>query len=376
MAWYYGTFSCGHEGRIDIVGPTKNRQWRADRNFEGLCAECAEKRKEEARKIQNDIAKKEAKEFGYPELIGSEKQVSWANTIRSDMARDFTRWIDRAIIDKKNDAAKHLSDVMQYVLKTKTKASWFIDNRGIHDLKLVKIIEEEMNAVEENDRMDEIVEESTVKPDNIKYQGVVRISGNDKEISAEFEKNENFRAIVHSLDLRWDRDKKCWSRELNEYTGPFSERAAELGSKLLTNGFAVSILDPNVISKAVAGNFIPESKRWVKCRVKEKKFALLWKRDDNSDTIYSNARKIPTSIWDSPSVLVDVSHYQEVEEFADMYGFTFSKAALKMRDNYIKQFRDIETVTPDESVKIEPVDKLKEILNSSGSILEDLKDDE
>jgi len=40
MAWYYGTYACGHEGRENIIGPTKNRQWIADRKFEGLCYEC------------------------------------------------------------------------------------------------------------------------------------------------------------------------------------------------------------------------------------------------------------------------------------------------------------------------------------------------
>lgn len=43
MAKYSGTFSCGHDGRVDVIGPTKNRQWIVDRKFEGLCPECYEK---------------------------------------------------------------------------------------------------------------------------------------------------------------------------------------------------------------------------------------------------------------------------------------------------------------------------------------------
>ena len=40
MAWYYGTYSCGHEGRVNIIGPTKDRQWKADRHFGHMCPEC------------------------------------------------------------------------------------------------------------------------------------------------------------------------------------------------------------------------------------------------------------------------------------------------------------------------------------------------
>lgn len=33
MAWYYGTYGCKHDGKINIVGPTKDRQRKADWHF-------------------------------------------------------------------------------------------------------------------------------------------------------------------------------------------------------------------------------------------------------------------------------------------------------------------------------------------------------
>ena len=63
MAWYYGTYSCGHEGRTNIIGPTKNRQYIADRRFSGLCPECYEKEINEERKRTNEEALKKAKEL-------------------------------------------------------------------------------------------------------------------------------------------------------------------------------------------------------------------------------------------------------------------------------------------------------------------------
>ena len=45
MAWYNGTFSCGHEGRVNIIGKMSERQWKIDKYFSGVCEEC--KKKEE-----------------------------------------------------------------------------------------------------------------------------------------------------------------------------------------------------------------------------------------------------------------------------------------------------------------------------------------
>jgi len=60
MAWYYGTYCCGHEGRTNIVGPTKNREWIKERHFEKLCSECYEKKILEDREKANAEASKYA----------------------------------------------------------------------------------------------------------------------------------------------------------------------------------------------------------------------------------------------------------------------------------------------------------------------------
>lgn len=43
MAWYYGTFACGHEGRVNIIGPHKDREWKKERAFSNYCYECRQK---------------------------------------------------------------------------------------------------------------------------------------------------------------------------------------------------------------------------------------------------------------------------------------------------------------------------------------------
>ena len=40
MATIYGTYSCGHEGKVYFPGSTKTVEWRAAREFERVCPEC------------------------------------------------------------------------------------------------------------------------------------------------------------------------------------------------------------------------------------------------------------------------------------------------------------------------------------------------
>ena len=40
MAKYGGTYTCGHEGNVQIYGPMKNREWLRERHFDRPCEEC------------------------------------------------------------------------------------------------------------------------------------------------------------------------------------------------------------------------------------------------------------------------------------------------------------------------------------------------
>ena len=82
MAWYYGTYSCGHDGKINLVGPTKDRQQKADWHFSGLCPDCYRKKQEEDREAADIEAEKKSEEMELPRLIGTEKQRKWANQLR------------------------------------------------------------------------------------------------------------------------------------------------------------------------------------------------------------------------------------------------------------------------------------------------------
>ena len=388
MAWYYGTFSCGHEGRVDVIGRVKDRQWKADRRFEGLCPECYKKHLEEEREKENKKAAEESKEMELLELTGSEKQVAWANTLRLRFIERFEdefknlnkkeiHFIVERILSNRDDFSKKeikdmlekVDDILEYILTTKTQAKYFIDNRDFGERELANVYKE-MKAKEEKEEMKDIINEATIATEEIKHDGIVEIKYDENLIKVFYEKNEDFRRMVKSLRFKWE--DGCWRRKITEYTGSYSDRVAELGNKLLNEGFSIVILGEEERDKAIAGDYEVECDRWIKHRLSTNKLAIV---HEKNDSLYRASRKLPGSKYNNGSVLVDVSHYKEVEEFAELYEFKFSKAALNLIENYKKQCEKIEIVDP---VKVEEKklkDGLKEILNRSSEIIDDLKDD-
>ena len=85
---YYVTFSCGHEGEVNLYGKAAERDRRiAWYEKEGICPDCYRKMKEDERKQADEelaaYADKIEAELSLPELEGTEKQVAWARKIRA-----------------------------------------------------------------------------------------------------------------------------------------------------------------------------------------------------------------------------------------------------------------------------------------------------
>lgn len=116
------TYSCGHEGTIEVFGKAEERE-RKIKYFEeyGLCPDCykAEKQTEE---------KAFAEGHKLPELKGSEKQISWANKIRKEKIETFEK--EKLAIRKGagDDFADFLDDFTKDYYQNDS-ASWWIDHR-------------------------------------------------------------------------------------------------------------------------------------------------------------------------------------------------------------------------------------------------------
>lgn len=364
MAWYSGTFACGHDGKINIVGPSKDRQWKADRAFSGLCKECYEAKSIKEKEEKNRAAMELAKEMDLPELQGTEKQVAWANTLRQEMIEEFDTYTTNRIT---ND---DLMLVKSYILETKTKASYFIENRT---RSLASIIRDELkNALEQpvqNLNEIEIKAESTVYPENKITNTVSEITVTTDKVTVISEKNDTFREIVKGLGYKW---KGVWEKKITATTGTAAERAAELGNKLLNAGFPIMIIDEEIRKNAIEGNYEPECTRWVMHRLDTDCFQISWK--ERNDDLYWKAKSLPNAKWSKGSMLVKVNYYKEVQEFAELFGFKFSSGANKLMESYIASLEKAAVVSPAAVKETKHKDGLTEILESEAVVLDDLKD--
>jgi hypothetical protein len=184
MAWYYGTYTCGHDGRTNVIGPIKNRQWIADRYFEKMCEECWQQHsKEQREKINKETAEK-ALEMELPELQGTPKQVAWANTLRHTLIEDAEKRIEKHQERGKLERVEKIRNQLHYVLSQKNNASWYIDNRNLHVEDVLETVRQEMFLTEESkhievleaiQELEYIKRESTVYPEHAITNAVVEI---------------------------------------------------------------------------------------------------------------------------------------------------------------------------------------------------------
>ena len=381
MAKYSGIYSCGHEGVVNIIGPLKDREWKRERIFSNMCPECYKECIRKQREEANKKASEQTKEMELPQLEGTEKQIAWANTLRIDFINKVSKYADEKDLQHKGESKKaaRYRITLDYIVKSEEakKASYWIDLRYRTFTEIIDDLKEEYKGNFGNNVKDiserEAKAESTIEPSEVKYDGIVEIIPTKDKIEVKYEKNEDFRSIVKDLGYAWNNG---WSRNITELTGSYIDRAAELGNKLLNAGLRICIMDNIIREKAINADYEIECNRWVRYNKKHDKLALKW--SERNQDLYDASRKLPGSKWDSStkSVLISMSHYKLVEEFADMYGFNFSKAALEAIEEYKEKINNAQKVSQEESK--EKIDKngLEDILNSSRDILDDLREED
>lgn len=119
MAWHQITYACGHTGRKQIGGPTKDRDRKAEWYGREICPACAAAERAE----HNKAAAEQAATEGLAELQGSEKQIAWAESIRREMLAKIDALYDTG----KEWHAGHR--IVAVALKRITSAEWFINHR-------------------------------------------------------------------------------------------------------------------------------------------------------------------------------------------------------------------------------------------------------
>lgn len=392
MAWYYGTYSCGHEGRVNIIGPHKDREWKKERAFSHPCYECRRKEREERIQKENEESAKLSKEYDFPELTGSEKQIAWANTIRINLFKKADELLEELKESKKKEAyfrstetgqkifisSDEMIDMIDVGFFEHVDAKFWIEHRYNLVCVLTVFFDELEKRKEEASIPDEVKEEIareieslTSRPECSTKPGVVEIKFTKTSIHLCYPKDDDFITIVKKYHYSWE---GVWCRKITELTGDFSDRAGEIGNVLLSNGFTVKFPDAVSKEKAVSGTFIPECNRWI-LKYSDNELAIRWWYFQ-SDTLYNAARAIPGAHWRDRKMIVSVEFYNELQEFADTMNFQFAKAAVEIIEKYkkVEESYTIDKVSVPDDTPVSDQELLKKTLSNSG-VIEDLRDD-
>lgn len=143
-------------------------------------------------------------------------------------------------------------------------------------------------------------------------------------------KNETFRQLARELRFRWNEREWRRERKITATTGTAEDRLIEAAYKLLAARFIVAVPEGIDAERITGGDYIDEHTRWVMARTSGKHagwFAITWAYGEE---LYLKARALPGSRYSKPNVVVPPEYFEEVEDFATLYGFRFSEAAEKL----------------------------------------------
>lgn len=366
-----------------------------------ICPECDER---------NAIAATEAKiaqlrdMYGAQPMIGSAKQIAWAEQIQLKVVTYVKKNIDAAlaISQRELDLGKITEDVHKervetndgYIryLYTETNASWWIDRRFKMEHEvcrelMARMIEEQKQAEASKQEHEEspnedaadvddttsysadepVEKEYIAGPEHPSKDGIVTISGNGQHVEFRYVRDDTFIRLMHDHRCTWS--GSVWYKQVCETTPGAADIAAEIGADLINNGFVVKFESQEILDKAISGNYETEHHRWVHKMAKEYDgwFGIVWSgRDDN---LYQAARHIKGSKYSRPYVLVPSDRWKEVTDFARQHDFRLTHGAQAIVDTQQALIDSRITTAP---ISPKPI---KSKLEQSGVILEDLRDE-
>lgn len=422
---YTVKFACGHEAVVELFGKSSDREWKLQRLAEGLCPDCYRAQQEAERKAASEAAAEEAKKQGFSELNGSEKQIAWAETIRAKFMsklealgkelneqdkhlRIKATWNDeqkarhemvfrlvdmmgrayahidsaRIIIDDRDaDPASVLRKAMVEVQAVKDGRETLDSIRAAFGAVVAATVEEYLKAEGSPEAETEESEDVTVEPTEKKHTTLATVSvGKNDEgrpvVHVTSDKDADLIEVVKAHGYRWNGGVRRWYFPVGAKDGAASDRAAEIANALLTEGFPVR-MPKDIKDKAIAGTFDPRATRWVSARVTDPDHVYLsWPRGDN-DELRDAVRGLPslTYMGETHEWRIPVSAYAEIRDFAGLYGFKLTPGANKNLKAYEDRVVTADPAAPVKQEKPDPEKELKKILESSTSVLEDLKDE-
>lgn len=316
MAQYIVTYKCGHMGMVELFGRGSDRKYRLRKLAEGNCPDC------EKEALRLKIVEFE-KERELPGLSGTILQAEWAQKLRYYSIRAVEEDYERR--GEKDPDKEPISRVLQEMYTIREANVWI----SMKDMGLYKTYEFIVKRIRNREGVQEkkAEPEFIASPEECRHDGIARIRINGNYISFHYPKNDSFIDVMHEKFCRWKNGE--WTKKASDLSGTAEDIAADIGNALLLKGFTVSFPSGEIKDMAVNGTFEKTRTRWI-VPYDDKRVCIEWLGRD--EELYSAARMIKSSRYVSQSVTVLPEYFNDIEDFAEQYGFFIAPGARKMLD--------------------------------------------
>lgn len=202
------------------------------------------------------------------------------------------------------------------------------------------------------------------RPKQQRHEGVVKLKICKNFMTAIYEKNSDFIKVVKQCGMSWNYDFG-WTITENERTGFIEDICAEVGNKLLKEGFLVQFDSEELLEKAVNANFESICTKWIDFNEKEGIFRLTWRKEEN---LYDEAMTLPGARYRKYGIDVPERFYLEVLDFAERHDYRFTEKAETLLNGVLSGMKTIEIKSK--------IEEKKQNDSINNAILEDLKDED
>ena len=297
---------------------------------------------------------------GLPSLLGTEKQIAWAESIRASILaqidaietallllsegrkdasaaanRDAGFWARETEFLKSNrqGGIVKLTTWLAEMLRSQDKATWWIDNRDTDPRDLVQQLAEPCTDPAAASTDGEALSAATIQPETPLSNTVATVSIQAQQILIEFaEKRDDFRQLVKfTLGYRWNGN--AWALIVGPTHGAPEDRAAEAIHAMLNAGFIVCCLDTTVRSRALDASFEPRYPRWISYCTSGKWAGYLcvgWFDENNDDGLHGDLGTIAgaqKSYYQARCWFVRPEEYAALRDFAERHQFRLTPDA-------------------------------------------------
>jgi hypothetical protein len=283
-----------------------------------------------------------AEEMELPALVGTEKQIAWAETLRIQKLNEIETKVED-FEKRESEAYRRVLMVVEKISNETSAKRWiewrddspeYILSSVLRAMKSVPTDEQKRAEQEAREQAEAIqraaLVEATIRPASAIAETPAEIKVHTNAIFVTFPERRNaFSELVKSMGYSWSGGNQ-WRRVIGKFAGDPVERAIELGHTLLSRGFLVRCFDDDLRARIVAGAFKPEQTRWISKLVEGDYigwFAIQWGRNED---YYEVARKLKNSKYSKPHVVVPPVQFEQVLDFAQMYDFRLSPGAQEV----------------------------------------------